>query len=253
MRIGGRNYGDGTASAPRPVETRDNSNALSFAKVFGYMFLGLAITAGVSFLFGYIFAQWINNAGSSAESGISIILAISSIALIIMTFVIQFVLLKGKHSVAVPALIYIVLMGLMLSTFTMFIDWRLLGMAFGITSVIFGLLALIGALSKGRMTGLSMIILGLFMGAGIVALFSWIFVLIMPGVAANMIWILNFAIFAAVMLSVVVDVNNVKKISEQGMMSDNLALYFAFTLYVDFIYIYIKIVYFLILIFGRNR
>ena len=252
MKIGGRNYGDGTAS-PSPVETKDNSSSLSFAKVFGYMFLGLAITAAFSFLFGYIFSLWLANSGKSANTGIAIILAVSSIALIIMTFVVQGVLLKGKHAVAVPAIIYASLMGIMLSTFTMYIDWRLLGMAFGVTSVIFGLLALIGVVSKGNMSGLKMVIIGLFMGVLVISLMSFVFALFMPAAYVSTMWILNFVIFAAVMLSVIVDVNNVKRICDQGALSDNMSMYFAFTLYVDFIYIYIKIVYFLLIAAARNK
>ena len=46
---------------------------------------------------------------------------------------------------------------------------------------------------------------------------------------------------------------DIKKITERGEMSTNLELYCAFTLYVDFIYILIRVIYFLLLIYGKSK
>ena len=66
-------------------------------------------------------------------------------------------------------------------------------------------------------------------------------------------WIVSFALFAAMMFITIFDIWNIKKICEKGEMSTNLELYCAFTLYVDFIYILIRVLYFLIIIFGNKR
>ena len=172
----------------------------------------------------------------------------SGIALLILTFVIQFVFLRGKHSILVPALIYCLLMGTLLSTFTILLEnnYWLLGMAFGITAGIFLLMTLIAVISRGNMAPLLMVGIGLLIGSGILALVNWI-------IGSTMImWIVTFAIFAAIMFITIFDIWNIKKICERGEMTNNLALYCAFTLYVDFIYILIRVLYFLILIFGRR-
>lgn len=239
-------YGPGVVE-----ENKTGSGVLSFAKVFFYMFIGLAITTGVAFGVGYIFlgALW-NGADSQviANAYIGTMIA-SAIALLILTFVIQFVFLKGKHSILVPAILYCVLMGTLLSTFTILLEnnYWLLGMAFGITSGIFLLMTLIAVISKGNMSPLLMVGIGLLIGSGVLALVNWF-------VGSSMImWIVSFAIFAAIMFITIFDIWNIKKICERGAMTNNLALYCAFTLYVDFIYILIRILYFLILIFGRRN
>ena len=89
--------------------------------------------------------------------------------------------------------------------------------------------------------------MGLFMGAIILGLINWL-------IQSTMImWIVSFAVFAAVMFITIFDIWNIKKICERGAMSNNLALYCAFTLYVDFIYLLIRVLYFLIIIFGRKN
>ena len=228
-----------------------NNSVLSFAKVFFYMFVGLAITTAVSFGVGYTFILAARNGAtastlSNAYFGVMIS---SAIALIVMSFVITFVTLRGKHSIAVPAIIYCVLMGVLLSSFTILLEgnYWLLGMAFGITAGIFLLMTLIAVLSKGNMSPLLMLGMGLFIGAGILALVNWI-----VG-SSTIYWIVSFALFAAMMFITIFDIWNIKKICEKGAMSNNLALYCAFTLYVDFIYILIRVIYFLIIIFGSRR
>ena len=100
-------YGSGVVE-----EQKSGSGVLSFAKVFFYMFVGLAITTGVAFAVGYIFLTALRNGANSetvANAYFGTMIA-SGIALLIMTFVIQFVFLRGKHSILVPAIIYCVLM-----------------------------------------------------------------------------------------------------------------------------------------------
>ena len=232
-------------------KVKANSSVLSFAKVFFYMFIGLAITTAVSFGVGYIFILAAKN-GATAQTLTNAyygVMISSAIAVIILSFVITFITLRGKHSILVPAIIYCVLMGVLLSSFTILLEgnYWLLGMAFGITAGIFLLMTLIAVLSKGNMSPLLMLGMGLFLGAGILALVNWI-----VG-SSTIYWIVSFALFAAMMFITIFDIWNIKKICEKGAMSNNLALYCAFTLYVDFIYILIRVLYFLILIFGSRR
>ena len=137
----------------RPLkEKADSSAVLSIAKVFGYMFIGLMITALITLGLGYYFGNVLLAETSSdievkiQETNVIILLValgISFIGIIVLSFVVPIVAIRGKHSVLVPAIIYSVLMGVMLSTLTIFIDWLILGVTFGITSLVFGLMALI--------------------------------------------------------------------------------------------------------------
>ena len=227
---------------------KERSGALSFAKVFFYMFIGLAITTGVAFGLGALLLYKCPDFTVFRNVYLGLMIG-SGITLIIMTFVINFVFLRGKHSILIPALIYCILMGVLLSTFVILLEgnWWLLGEAFGITAGVFLILTLIAVVSKGNMSPLLMLGFGLLMGSGILVLVNLL------TRSTTLYWIISFAIFAAMMFITIFDIWNIKKIAERGEMSSNLELYCAFNLYVDFIYILIRVIYFLILIYGRSK
>lgn len=231
-----------------------NDTALNIAKVFFYMFAGLLITALVAFGVGAI--VYYNVVVLESENMTTIYLGMvigAAIALIIDMIVINVVLLKGKHSILVPGIIYAVLVGIMFSMLTIVIDWRLIGMAFGITAVSFALMGLIAFLTKGNLSPILIIIMGLAIGAGLLALFNWIYALATGTVIETIWWVLQFAILALVMFVSLFDMWRIKKIAEAGAMNNNIALYCAFTIYTDFINVFIRILYFLVLIFGRRK
>ncbi len=218
-----------------------SSKAFNLTKVFGYCFIGLLITGLVAFGLGYLFNLWLINNYDVARRSLLFILIGTGIALIVMTFVIQGVFLKGRHSLYIPSLIYVILMGAMLSTMTIFIDWQILGYAFLITSGIFAIMTLIALISKNNLSGLAIVGMMMIFGALFVWLFTWLFTIWFPVVNMTLSYILNFVIFAAVMLITIADLYRIGKICEQGEMSNNLSLYCAFTIYTDFIYIFIRI------------
>lgn len=228
------------------VGQKTRSGNLSFAKIFFYMFLGLALTTGVAFGVGALLVFQCPSVEVFRNVYLGVMIG-SAIALIIMTFVINLVFLRGKHSILIPAIIYCLLMGTLLSTFTIFVDWWLLAEAFGITAGIFLLMTLIAVISKGNLSPLLMLGFGLLMGSMILILINWL-------VGSNTLsWLISFAVFAAMMFITIFDIWNIKKITERGEMSSNLELYCAFTLYVDFIYILIRVIYFLLMIYGKSK
>lgn len=228
------------------VGVKKSSGTLSFAKIFFYMFIGLAITTGVAFGVGAILVYKCPDVQTFRNVYLGLMIG-SGIALILMTFIINLVFLRGKHSILVPAIIYCLLMGTLLSSFTIFIDWRLLGMAFGITSGVFLLMTLLAVFTKGNMSPLAMLGIGLLMGSGILILVNLLVR------SSTLYWVISFAVFAAMIFITIFDIWNIKKITERGEMSTNLELYCAFTLYVDFIYILIRVIYFLLLIYGKSK
>ena len=246
---------DGSTKAKklRPVSAVNTSGALSFAKVFLYMFIYLAITAAVAFGVGYVISTSYNNAVAAGGSGDDVLIPYlgiiigSGVALLIMTLVINFVIIRGKHSVLVPSIIYSLIVGLLFSALTIFVDWKIMGMAFGITAGIFLIMSLIAIFTKGNMRPLGMMGIGLFLGAGILALVNFLLR------SSTLYWIVSFAIFAALMFITMFDIWNIKKITEQGSMDRNISYYCAFVMYVDFINIFLRILYFLLIIFGKNK
>ncbi len=231
-----------------------SSTTFSIAKVFLYMFIGLLITALVAFGVGaLVYYQVVVEGNGSITTPYLIAVITSVILLFVDMLVITFVTLKGKHSILVPAIIYAVLIGVVFSMLTIVVDWRLIGMAFGITSLIFLIMSLIAFITKGNLAPLMIGAIGLFLGAGLLALFNWLFMLFTGTGFSILYWVVTFAIFAVIMIIALVDLWRIKKIAEAGAMSNNLALYCAFTMYVDFISIFLRVLYFLIIIFARRN
>lgn len=239
----------GNTKRLEPVSGSSSLALVNFAKVFLYMFMYLLITGGVAFGLGYVIStSYVNSGYSDTVPTLYLGLIIgSAVALFILVLIINFVFIRGKHSVLVPSIIYAVLVGVLLSTFTIFVDWVLIGMAFAITAGVFGLMSLIAFLTKGSMAPLLMLAFGLFIGGAILGLVNFL-------IRSEMIaWVVSFVIFAAVMFVAMFDIWRIKKIAEQGEMSKNLSYYCAFVMYVDFINIFVRILYYLIIIFGNRK
>ena len=240
------------ADAPR-AERRvavDRGGALSLTRIFMYMFVELLITAGISvglgLLFRHIFAGADINAMNDAAITYIVIMIVSGLSVLVLSILLNVFLYKGK-SLWVPSILFVVFMGVLLSSFTIFVDWGVLGLAFGITSGAFGLMALIAFLSKGNLSGLAIAGLGLLIGAMLLGVVNVILYFATGGAWTVLYIVISFILLAAMMLITIFDMWRIKKICEKGEMSTNLELYCAFTLYVDFIYILIRIIYILLL------
>ena len=232
------------------------------SKVFGMMFLCLLITTVVAAGFGYGFQALLVHTmvdgkfNETVLTSLLVTLVASAIILLIMSFALPITFLRGKHNIIVPLMIYVVVMGILLSAFTFITDWVILVESFGITTLIFGVMALLGYISKGRLAGIGVILLGLLIGAGLLSLMNWLMILI-GGIKESNItisWIVSLMIFAFLMLVTLYDVNRIRRIAEEGARQDNnLVYYCAFILYSDFIAILIRVIYFMMLISGRRR
>lgn len=233
-------------------------------KVFGMMFICLLITTVIAAGLGYGTQYFLNQAINSGNEELTAnivnalvgTLIVSVIALLVMSFVLPITFMRGKHNILAPLMIYVVLMGILLSTFTFLFDWVILVESFGITSLIFGVMALLGYISKGRLTGIGFILLGLVIGALVLSLVNWLMIMIGGVSQANvqLSWIVSLSIFAFLMLVTLYDVHRIKKIAENGTRQDNnLTYYCAYILYSDFIAILIRVIYYVALITGRRR
>jgi hypothetical protein len=120
-------------------------------------------------------------------------------------------------------------------------------MAFGITAGVFLLMGLIATFTRGNLAPLGMMGFGLILGAGVIALVNWFIG------SSTLYWIVSFAIFAALMFITMFDIWNIKKITENGAGDRNISYYCAFIMYVDFINIFIRILLYLVIIFGKSK
>ena len=236
-------------------------------RVYGYMFFALALTAVIAFGVGILFNLWIfksitipenlGNIESISGAGLLtlfIVLGVSAITLIIMSFVVHFRSFSQRKSVRTPALIYCICMGLVLSSLVIFVPWPVLGITFAITSGIFGIMFLISYVSKGSLNALGIIGIGLLIGAAIISLVGWVFMLTgFLGAYIHIYWIVSLLSFAAIMFITIWDMWRIKVIAQQGEMNDNLVLYCAFILYVDFIYLFLRILRIVSYFFSRRN
>ena len=255
-------YSNGNSQVIYDFSDKQTKGAF-LTKVFGMMFLLLLITTVVAAGLGYGSQYFLEQAitADNTELANNIVyglvgtLIVSTITLLVMSFVLPITFLRGRHNILVPLMIYVVLMGVMLSTFTFLFDWVILVEAFGITTVIFGIMALLGYLSKGRLAGIGFILLGLLIGAAALSLVNYLMILF-GGIQAQNVtlsWIVSLLIFGFLMLITLYDVNRITRIAESGAGSNNnLVYYCAFILFTDFISILIRVIYYLA-IFTRRR
>ena len=238
------------------------SKGAFLTKVFGMMFICLLITTVVAAGFGYGFQYLLNTTAVDGVynekllTGLFVTLGISIVALLVMSFVLPITFARGRHNIFVPLMIYVVLMGIMLSTFTFIFDWVILVESFGITSLIFGVMALLGYISKGRLAGIGFILIGLLIGAAALSLINWGMMMFgyFNETNVRLYWIVSLLIFAFLMLVTLYDVYRIKKIAEAGAGNDNnLTYYCAYILYSDFIAILIRVIYYVAMITGRRR
>ena len=244
------------------------SKGTFLTKVFGMMFLCLFITTAVAAGLGYGIQAIITHTSSYDPTApldtlpanilmvFLITVLVSMVGLIVMSFVLPIAFARGKHNIIVPLMIYVTLMGILLSLFTFLFDWIILVEAFGITTLIFGLMAFLGYISKGRLTGIGFILLGLLIGAAVLSLVNWLMIIIGGIKQENVMlsWIVSLIVFAFLMLVTLYDVNRIKKIAETGAQQDNnLTYYCAYILYSDFIAILIRVVYYLAIFAGKRK
>lgn len=229
------------------------SGSRFIARVFLYMFVALLFTSVVSTVVGLLFTNLIGlkfegDMGVITNSNNFVIYLVVLIASIIMLMVtsiwFHISAFRGKHSLVVPFSIYALAMGTLGSFFVIFVDWQSIALAFGVTCIAFGSMALIGFLTRNRnMNFLLIVVLGLFVGVMTLTFINLIFFFV-PALSFLAAWnylVIEFAVLGICLLITIWDVWNINRIAANGEANQNLALYCAFNLYVDFITLFIRI------------
>ena len=210
----------------------ENKATYPLTKVFGYMFLGLGLTAAIAFGLFFLLAS----ANISPEVYIGM-LAISSIGIIVMSIVTQLVLVRGNAKGGlISYIIYTVLMGVMLSSLFIGFDMSIIGYAFLCAAGSFGAMALYGIITKRETSSLGMIGVGLLFGVLTLTLVNFLLR------SEPLYWIITYVGLIAMLMITAWDVNRAKRLSENGMLNQASAIFFALQIYTDFVYIFIRIV-----------
>ncbi len=214
--------------------TLENSSSFSLAKVFGWLFLAMAITAASAYGFA-----WLLMSGLISADAFLMVMIAAIVLMFVETFVMQFRVIRNNKSLVVPYIIYALSMGLMLSTVIVVVNSFYIALAFGITAILFGVMALYGYLTKRNLNAMAGIAFSLLLGSLFISLINWLVN------SSTIDWIVSFVSFGAIMLFVSVDMWRIKKIAESGIGNSNLCLYCAFELYIDFMYIFMRILSFM--------
>lgn len=231
--------------------------------VFGYMFIALLFTALVSVATGLLFTNFallkfegdmdvVINAEAFMYYMIALI--VSLLMLVITSIWFHISAFRGKHSLVLPFTLYALAMGVIGSFFVIFTDWESIALAFGITCLAFGSMTLIGFLTRKRnMSFLLIVIMGLFIGVFFLVLMNVIFSLI-PATqkfATMNYWVIEATMLGICLLITIYDVWMINHIAQKGEANNNLALYCAFYLYVDFINLFVRIL--ILVMRARSR
>lgn len=232
------------------TEVKDRSNTKFLAKVFGYMFIGLLITAAVSFGWSLAIAYFlVDSNGYITDTGLTAIIAtaiIGGIGGIIVPIINGIISIKTGKAPWIGYIIYAICIGLLFSLVMLGgIDLGVVAEAFAITALAFGSMFLVGFFSKKNLNWLGMIAMGLSVSVLLTSLFWGLFYLFAPSAAIILDYLVSLAVIAIAMIFVAIDTYNIKQISEKGENNNNVALYCAFTMYADFIMLFVKILYLL--------
>lgn len=206
-------------------------------KVFGWMFIGLMLT----FLTGYFISTREFTATKLLSGATPIVFAIIEIALALVLAARVF---KMKPTTAkIMFLIYSVVSGITLSGIFIYYELSSIIYVFCITAVIFGLFAFIGFTTNMDLTKVgTYVIIGLF---GVI-LCTIVNVFLHSETFSLIISIVSVIIFIGL---TAYDVQKIKQLEASGTVPlDNLPIYGALQLYLDFINLFIE----LLKLFGKS-
>lgn len=238
------------------------SSALSLVKVFLYLTLGLIVTFGVSYGWPFLVLGMTGNNADVAQTVNIVAIIISVIYMFVGTFMIgRKAFGKKTVSMAIMYYLYTVAMGILCSSIFYVATGITFGntgipiiaLAFGISAGCMLLCALSAFIFRKQMNIIISILPALLIGAIILSIVN-IFLWPLTGGGNWLYWIIDYFIFGVILIMTMVDLFRIKKMADAGWLEDetNLAYYAAFSIYVDFIAILVRVIYYLILANRSN-
>lgn len=233
-------------TAPQYIQDATLSRTF-MARVFSWMFLALTITAVTSFLWAASpsLMRLLINAGGTGLSMLGWVVMLAPLGFVLlMSFGFQ------KLSAPIMLLLFIVfsiLMGMSLSFIFLVYNIGTIGITFGITSTMFGVMAIAGYTTKTDLTKFGSILMMGVIGLIIAMLVNFFMKSDTMGYVISVIGVLIFTGLTAY------DVQRLKRIGaamDQGdSMATKLSLLGALTLYLDFINLFL----FLLRLMGGRK
>jgi FtsH-binding integral membrane protein len=221
----------------------ETSTTSPLVKVFAWMAVALGVTALMALGVFFAFAS-----GLISDDLFAGLMIGSAITLMISYFWFLFgSLRRGEGNPSIPFFLYSGSMGVILSTLPFAYPIELIGTAFGVSALVFGIFAYYGATTKTSLLGVGQFTLVAFMGLILLSLVN----LFIGSVSVD--WFISFGIFGVVLLMVAYQVWYVKQISDSGDISNSQAMYLAFSLYISFINIFLRILRFIAVSRGGRR
>jgi len=221
----------------------ETSTTSPLVKVFAWMAVALGVTALMALGVFFAFAS-----GLISDDLFAGLMIGSAITLMISYFWFLFgSLRRGEGNPSIPFFLYSGSMGVILSTLPLAYSIELIGTSFGISALVFGIFAYYGATTKTSLLGVGQFTLVAFMGLILLSLVN----LFIGSVSVD--WFISFGIFGVVLLMVAYQVWYVKQISDSGDISNSQAMYLAFSLYISFINIFLRILRFIAVSRGGRR
>lgn len=218
------------------------------AKVFGVMFISLLFTSALSYGFAFLFSRFYNEGNEFMSDLMLVILIASAIGICVMAFVLRLVYSKGKHSILPSYIIFLALMSITISSVYLVYDIKMIIYAFGVSALAFGAMALFGYFFKGSIKSVLIVIIGALIGFTVLVFLNLF-------IGSNEVdWIASLLILAIILFITLIDVKSIKDTIYVGnSFSYNIVLYSAFMLYVDFIDIFLRILYYLVIISSKKK
>lgn len=244
-------------TSTKPVASKAQKATLSLVKVYLWFALGLLITGVVSLGLPNLLVLFQGTAGEETMNTIYIVGIVVSVILMIPALIVLNVqaFRKNVPLIITTYVIYALSMGVLLSSLFLSLVGPGEGMnticvAFFVTGGIFLINGVLAALMKK--TNLNMlwpILSSLVLGVLIISLVNFFIG------SETIYWIVEFVIFGVMLVSTLLDMHNINKLAESGQFenSTNLSVYCGFMLYVDFIWLFIRILYYIILFSKKNN
>lgn len=206
-------------------------------KVFGWLFVGLLVTFVTSFL---VFTnEWLLRLIFSNSMYLIIFIAEIGVAVALGAG-----LNKMKPTtMKILYVLYSVLTGLTFSSIFVLFEVTSIMFIFLVTAVIFGVFALIGRVTKIDLSKFSTFLIMSLLGVIVLEVIN---IFIMNNTLDMVLCIVSLIIF---MGYIAFDMQRITRIEMSGFGNENLAIYGAFQLYLDFINIFIR----LLNLFGKER
>lgn len=208
-----------------------NTSTNTMTKVFGWLFYAILLTAITSFGLPYLLVN------INATDMYSTILLVGVIAVCLLSFVGNFIIARTRSKATAITVysLFAISMGVWISPLIIMYELGTIIYSLFITSAIFGIMAIYGAVTKRDLSSFGSFLIMLLLGALLLSFFNIFF-------ASNELnWFLSYVVLGIYIGFIAFDIQRVKKIAQTGSMNLNISLLMALNLYVDFVYIFIRI------------